>query len=104
MGVLSGPSQGMGLSQVSEEEIAIKAMFPANNKFQMLQMVTELQGRSVVSFSVLGVIRRRFKSQVLQFFEEEYRVNEIALDRKGRLEQSEIFCRRQLPSREDGDR
>ena len=74
----------------SEEEVAIEALFPTNDRFQMLQMITEVAVRAEMPWTVLGVFRRRFKSQVLRVLQEEHNLNKIAQERKGRLELSEI--------------
>jgi len=87
----------------SEEEVAIQALFPTTNKFKMLQMITELQPNAVTSFSVLGVFRRRFKSNTLTVFQEEYGLNKIAQERKGRLELSEVVAAGKRVSKEDED-
>ena len=78
----------------SENELAIEAMFPPKDKFKMLQMISELNIRAVMPFTVLGVFRRMYKSKVLALFQEEHNLDKIALDRKGRLELSEIVASR----------
>jgi hypothetical protein len=75
---------------VSEEEVALKFLFPAKNKFEMLQMLADQQPRAIIPFSVLGVFRDKYKSKVLSKFQVEYNVNKIAQERKGRLEGSEV--------------
>jgi len=82
---------GIGSSQVSDEEIAIQAMFPTSDPYKRLQMITDLAPRSVGLISVLGVIRRRFNSTVLRMYQEELSLNKIAQDRKGRIELSEVL-------------
>jgi hypothetical protein len=82
---------GIGASQVTEEEVAIKAMFPTSDPYKMLQMITDLSPKSVGLVSVLGVIRRRFNSTVLRMYQEELSLNKIAQDRKGRIELSEVI-------------
>ena len=74
----------------SDEEMALKFLFPAKNKFEYLQMLTEQQNRAITPFSVLGVFRKKYKSKILTSFQEEHNINKIALERKGRLEGSEI--------------
>ncbi len=85
----------------SEEEVAIEAMFPTRDKFKMLQMISELQPGAVMPWSVLGVFRRIYKSKVLQMLQEEHNLNKIALDRKGRLELSEVVASRRKPKEGD---
>ena len=83
--------EGIGTGLESDETQAIQALFPTKDKFRMLQMISDLSPRSVGLISVLGVIRRRFNSQVLLMYEEELRMNKIAQDRKGRIELSEVI-------------
>ena len=74
----------------SEEEMALNFLFPAASKFQYLQMLTEQQPRSIMPWSVLGVVRDKYKSKVLRNVQLEHNVNKIAQERKGRLEGSEV--------------
>ena len=94
--------KGMSSSFGSEEELAVKTLFPYGSKFQMLQMLTELNPNEVNPFSVLGVVRRRWNSEVLKMYEEEFRINRKSKDRKGILEMAEIFSAgRRLASDEE---
>lgn len=95
--------EGMRAGVRSEEEIAIEALFPTRNKFQMLQMITEQQPKAVIPWSVLGVFRRKYSSRVLRWMQEEHNLNKIAQDRKGRLELSEVVARSRKPLKEDED-
>lgn len=79
-----------------ESELAIKKMFPYADKFRMLQTLAETSNRNQMPVTVLGFFRRRYKSPVLTIMLEESRLNSIALDRKGRLELSEIVARPRL--------
>lgn len=74
----------------SEEEMALNFLFPAKNKFEYLQMLTEQQPRAIIPWSVLGVFRNKYKSKVLREVQYEHNVNKIAQERKGRLEGSEV--------------
>jgi len=86
----------------SEEEVALKFLFPAGSRFEMLQMLSDHQPRAVNPFAVLGVFRWKYKSKVLKRFQEEYNINKIAQARKGRLEGSEIVAGvRRSSSREE---
>ncbi len=76
----------------SEEEVALKFLFPASSKAEMLQMLSDHQPRAVTPFSVLGVFRSKYKSKVLARFQTEYNINKIAQERKGRLEGSEVVA------------
>jgi len=87
----------------SEEQIAIEALFPTKDKFKMLQMITEQTVRANIPWSVLGVFRRKFKSEVLRMFQEEHNLNKVAQDRKGRLELSEIVASRRSKGKDDDD-
>ena len=78
---------------VSDEEMAIKSLFPYQDKFKMLQMITEVPPKAQMPLTVLGVFRRKFKSQILSILQEEHNLNKIAQERKGRLELSEIVSR-----------
>ena len=77
----------------TEQEVAIETIFPAKNKFQMLQMITEYQPRSIVPWSVLGIFRREYHSKTLEIFQEECNTNNIARERQGRLEAQAIYSR-----------
>lgn len=94
---------GVRISTEDVSQVAVKALFPTTNKFKMLQMLTETNARSQMPLTVLGVIRRRFNSDLLKTLQEEHNLNKIALDRKGRLEASEIFAHPKGKDREDKD-
>jgi len=83
---------------VSDQELATQTLFPGKSRLQMLQMITEVSTRAQMPWVMLGLFRRRFKSEVLEIIQEEHALNKIALDRKGRLELSEIFT---SPRRKD---
>jgi len=78
-------------------------MFPATGRFQMLQMLTEQQPGAVMPWSVLGVFRRKYKSKVLGILQEEFSLNKVSQDRKGRLEGSEISAGARRKDEEDKD-
>lgn len=80
----------MRLGMRSEEEVAIGALFPTKDKFKMLQMITEQPPRAIIPWSVLGTFRRKYKSEVLKMFQEEYSLNKVAQERKGRMELGEV--------------
>ena len=88
-----GMFEAMRMGVESEEEVAIKALFPTTDKFKMHQMITELQPRAVVPWSILGVFREVYKSKVLRVFQEQYNMDKISQERKGRLELSEVVAR-----------
>ena len=74
----------------SDEQMALEFLFPAKDKFKQLQMLNELKTREVMSWSVLGVFRRKYKSKFLRDLQEESALNKIAQERKGRLEGTEL--------------
>lgn len=82
---------GIASSIPTEEQLAIEALFPTRDAYKRLQMITEYQPRAITPLAVLGVIRRRFGSSVLKMFQEEYNLNQIARERKGRIELSEVL-------------
>ena len=84
----------------NEEQIAIEAMFPATNKFQMKQMTTEFSQRAIVPMAVLGVFRRIYKSKVLEMFQEEYMVDKDSLERQGRFELRDIVAAKRISAEE----
>jgi len=86
----------------SDQEVAYQILFPGKSKFQMLQMLNEQTPGAIMPWSVLGVFRRKYKSKILEVFQEENMINKIAQDRKGRLEGSEIAASRRI-SKEDND-
>ena len=87
----------------SEEETALNFLFPAKNKFEYLQMLTDQNPRAILPWSVLGVFRDKYKSKVLRATQYEHNVNKIAQERKGRLEGSEVVVgiRRSQQDNED---
>lgn len=93
--------EGIRAGVQSEEEVAIEALFPTKDKFKMLQMITEQQPKAIVPFSVLGVFRRLYKSNVLRIFQEEFALNKVAQERKGRLELSEIVAAKRVKEKEE---
>jgi len=87
----------------SEEELAVRTLFPTKNRFELLMMITELNPNEVVPLSILGVIRRRWHSKVILMYEEEFRMNRKSKDRKGVLEMAEIFSAGRRLASEDDD-
>ena len=87
----------------SDEEIALNFMFPARNKYEMLQMLTETQPRAVTPFAVLDVFRKKYKSKILKSFAESHHTIKVGQERKGRLEGSEIVVGMRKAAKGDGD-
>lgn len=85
----------------TEEEIAIRALFPADSKFEMKQMITEFPAKARASLSVMGLFRRIYKSKVLTTFQEELNINGFPIDRKSRLELSEVVAARRIREKEE---
>ena len=80
-----------------EEELAFDILFPGVTDLQRLQMITEYNARTINPFAVLGVLRRLYAGNGRNFdpwyvYQEEYSSDRISLDRKGRLEASEIVA------------
>ena len=76
----------------SEEQLALQFMFPFKDRFKLLQSLTEYRNKEIPAWSVLGIFRRKYNSKLLKVFQEETNINKIAVDRKGRLEGSEIVA------------
>jgi len=85
---------GLGIGGVSEDQIALQTLYPTNDPFKKLQMVSDVKLKMVPGLSVMGVLRRRFKSTILRMWDEEYRINTIPVDRKSRIEAAEILVGR----------
>ena len=91
----------------SEEALAFKILFPSKNRKQLLQMITEIPNRLRVPMAVMGVIRGLYSStgffDAIATFEEEFYVLGLPLDRKSRLEASEIVAAVRSKHSEDED-
>ena len=98
-----GIFEGLRAGIQSEEEIALRWMFPARNQFAKLQMMTRHSNKAMVPLSVLGLFRRMYGSKVLGIFQEELGINKIALDGFGRVEGSEIVAARRKARDEEED-
>jgi len=95
--------EGLRMGSEAEYEGAIRALFPyGKDNFRMLQMLTETNSRSQMPLTILGVLRRKYKSDLLKTLQEEHNLNKVALDRKGRLELSEIVARPKGKEKEEG--
>jgi len=93
---------GMSVGSTTEEEVAMKSLFPTKDPKRMLQMMTEIKPRISPVMSALGVIKRRmFNDSVIAMYEEEYRYNQIAVDGKGNLRAAEVLVGARRP-RDDG--
>ena len=93
--------EGLRVSTEAEYEAAIKALFPYKDPFRRLQMLNETSAREQMPLTVLGILRRRYKSIVLQMLQEEHGLNKVALERKGRLELAEIVSRPRKPEKDE---
>ena len=89
----------------SEEALAFKVLFPSKNRKQALQMISEIPNRLRVPMAVMGVIRQLYAStgniDAIATFEEEFYVLGLPIDRKSRLEASEIVAA--VRSKRDSD-
>jgi len=91
----------------SEEEIAFDVLFPGKTDLQRLQMISDYNARTIPPFTVLGVLRRLYGGNGRNFdpwevYQEEYSSNRLSLERKSRLEASEIVAAvRRKESEED---
>jgi len=93
--------EGVRFGIRTEEEVAVEALFPTRDKFKMLQMITDQPPKAIIPFSVLGVFRRRYHSDTLKMFQEEYSLNKIAQERLGRRELGEIVAAIKKPKEEE---
>ncbi len=84
----------------SEEQVAIEALFPTKDKFKKLQMITDQPPKAIIPWSVLGVFRKKYKSEILRSFQEEYSLNRIARERLGRQELGEVIASIKKPEEE----
>ena len=105
-----GDNKGFGSVKINtetEEALAFKILFPAKNKLQHLQMITEIPNRLRVPMAVMGVIRRLYAStgniDAIQTFEEEFYVLGLPIDRKSRLEAAEIVAAVRTKRSDDED-
>ncbi len=87
----------------TEEEAAFEIMFPFQDKFRRLQMMTDVGIKSQMPWSVLGVFRQKYDSKLLKSLQVESGLNKISLDRKGRGEASEITVASRRPPEKDSD-
>jgi hypothetical protein len=87
----------------NEESQALTLLFPFANKFQKLQMMTQNTMGVINPLTVMGIFRRKFKSEVLGMFQEERGINMIAFDRLGRQEGAEVTASRRLKGEEDDE-
>lgn len=87
----------------SEEQVALEFLFPAANRMQKLQMLGEITRKQQMPLTVLGVLRREYKSKLLTTMQEELIIQSLPLDRKSRLEASEIVAAVRRPKEGDDD-
>lgn len=85
-----GTFEGIRVGVEADYEGAVRALFPTNDKFKMLQMLTDTNNKSQMPLTVLGILRRKYRSPFLKILQEEHNLNKIALDRKGRGDFVEI--------------
>lgn len=97
---------GRRIGSPTEEELAFETLFPAVTPIQKLQMISDYNARTINSLSVLGVLRRLYSGNGRNFdpwyvYQEEYSSNRFSLDRKSRLEASEIVAAVRRKEEED---
>jgi len=104
-----GKKEGYGSVRIGgkpEEELAFAILFPGKSDLQRLQMISDYNARTINPFSVLGVLRRLYSGSGKNFdpwyvYQEEYSSNRLSLDRKSRLEASEIVAAVRRKEEED---
>jgi hypothetical protein len=74
----------------SEEESAISLLYDTKN-FQRLKMISEISPSLIYSFTVAGMLQKRYKSKVLKQFIEEYMSFQKSRDRQGITEYVEVL-------------
>jgi len=88
----------------SEEASALSILTDTKN-YQRLKMVSEIPAPLISTLTVLGVIQRRYKSDVLKLYDEEFLSRQKSRDRQGIGEIIEVLLglRRGMsgPDRED---
>lgn len=94
---------GIISSGVSEEITAIQILYDTKN-YQRLKMVSEIPPSLEHTFSLLGTIQRRYHSDVLKLFDEEFLTRQKSKDRQGIGELIEVLLGlRQRSARGDED-
>jgi len=95
-------AMGIGIGVATEDEVAMRNLFPTKDPKRLLQMMTEIKPRTSPILSALGVIKRRmFNSAIIGMYEEEYRYNQIAVDGKGNIRAAEVLIGSRRP-RDEG--
>ncbi len=85
-GVLAGlMSQGS-----SEESAAISILFGTKD-YQRLKMISEIPPSLIYVLTVLGTMQKRYKSNLLKQFDEEFLFRQKSRDRKGVVELVEVL-------------
>ncbi len=84
--------EAMRMGVTSEEQLALQFIYPTKDKYKQLKMLSDLKPRTIVLFTVLDVMRRRFKSDVLKMIGEEYYMGQKARERLGIGEALEILA------------
>ena len=104
---MAGPKgdifEAMRMGVTSEEQLALGFIFPTKDPYRKLKMLSDLKPRTVTLFTVLDVMRRRFKSDVLKMIGEEYYMGQKARERLGIGEALEILAAIRRPKGEEED-
>jgi len=74
------------------EELAFSLLFPFTDNFKRQQAMTEIAPRLRDSLSVLDMVRKEWQSPTIKSWLESFNVWGMALDRKARLEATEIVA------------
>ena len=73
-----------------EDISAISILFDTKN-YQRLKMISEIPPSLIYVSTILGVLQRRYKSDVLKLFDEEFLTRQKSRDRKGVVELVEVL-------------
>jgi len=79
------------MSQSSGEEGGALSLLYDTKDFQRLKMVSEVAPQLIYSFTVAGMLQKRYKSKVLKQFIEEYLSFQKSRDRQGITEYVEVL-------------
>lgn len=74
------------------EELAFSLLFPFTSEFKKIQAMTEISPRARGTLSVLDVLRKEWGSSTIRSYMESNNIIGMALDRKARLEATEIVA------------
>ena len=98
---MPGVVDGIMAGGDSEGSKVLEILFGKNTSdYQKLKMVSEIPPSLEHTFSLLGLVQRRYKSSVLKLFDEEFLTRQKSRDRQGIGELIEVWLgRRGLETR-----